>query len=71
MEGMNLKFTPVIVRHLLGPLACLGLWLAPLGLIASLNNPNRGYNPPLATHHPPQPLPAHPLYAPRMILQWL
>ena len=33
--------------------ACLGIWLALLGLIASLNTPNRGFNPPLASHPSP------------------
>ena len=30
--------------------ACLGLWLALLGFIASPNSPNRGFNPPPAAH---------------------
>ena len=41
---MGLKFTPVVVRCLLGSLSVLGLWLALLGLIASPNTPNRSFN---------------------------
>ena len=33
--------------------ACLGIWLALLGLIANLNTPNRGFNPPPPSHPPP------------------
>ena len=50
MEGTGLKLNPVLVRQLLGSVAYLGLWLAFLGLIASLNSLNRGYNLPLAAH---------------------
>ena len=42
MEGMGLTFTPVVVRHLLGPLSMFGIWLVPLGLIASPNSPYGG-----------------------------
>ena len=35
MEGMGLKFTPLVVAFLLGSLSMLGLWLALLGLIAN------------------------------------
>ena len=37
MEDMGLKLTPVVVRHLLGPLGLFrptALWLVLLGLIA-------------------------------------
>ena len=72
MEGMGLKFTRLIVRHLLGPYACLGPLLAPLGLIASPNSTNGGFNPSLAAHMPTPPLPpAHPYNVPSVILQWL
>ena len=37
MEGMGLKFTPVIGRRLLRHSSTFGLWLALLGLIASPN----------------------------------
>ena len=47
MLGMGLKFTTVIGRHLLHHLSMFGVLL---GLIASLNNPNRGFNPPQAAH---------------------
>ena len=50
MEGTGLKLNPVLVRQLLGSVAYLGLWLAFLGLIASPNSLNRGYNLPLAAH---------------------
>ena len=59
MEGTGLKLTPVVVRQLIGSLAYLGLWLAFLGLIASPNSLNRGYNLPAVAHlstppsHPP------------------
>ena len=69
MEGMDLKLTPVPMRHLLGPLS---IWLALHGFIASPNTPDGGFNPPLATHlwlptfphHPPThpPTTCHPLY---------
>ena len=42
MEGMGLKFTPVVVRHLLGPLSMFGPMAGTFGLIASPNSPNRG-----------------------------
>ena len=66
MEGMGLKFTPVMGRHRLAHLSILGLWLALLGLIASPNSPNEEFNLP-PTSHPPLHLPhpllsAHPLY---------
>ena len=51
MEGIGLKYTLVIVRRFLGPQACLGLWLALLGLIAS---PNGGFNIPPAAHPVPE-----------------
>ena len=62
MERMSLKFTLVIGRGLLGHLHfCLAL----LGLIASSNSTNEGFNPSLAfypplhpPHHPPT---CHPL----------
>ena len=37
--------------------ACLGLWLALLGLIASPNGPNGWFGPPPASHPPPPPTP--------------
>ena len=43
--------------------ACLGLWLALLGPIASPNSPNGRFNPPLASYPPlhlPLPSPTHP-----------
>ena len=61
MEGMGLKFTPVIVRCLLSPLSMFrsiaGIKL--VVLIANPNNPNRGYNLPPASLPPPPP-PAQP-----------
>ena len=42
MEGIGLKFTPVIVRHLLGSLSMLGLWLILVGVITSPTIPYRG-----------------------------
>ena len=60
MENMGLKFTPVVVRCLLGPLCMLGPIAGILGLIASPNSPNGGFNLPSAAHHPPHPLsPTH------------
>ena len=65
MDGMGLKLTPVVVRYFLGPLACLNLWMATLGLIASPNSPDRKFNLPPAAHPLPLPtpplLPTHPL----------
>ena len=56
MEGMGLSrraqwksWAPVVVRLLLGPLymfVSAYSYLALLGLITSLNGPNRGFNPP-------------------------
>ena len=43
--------------------ACLGLWLALLGFIASPNNHNEGFTPPLASHPP--------YNVPPVLLQWL
>ena len=53
MEAMGLKLILVAVRHLLGPISMFGLWLALLGLIASSNSPNRGYNLPILPNQPP------------------
>ena len=64
MEDMGLKLTPVVVRHLLGPLGLFrptALWLVLLGLIAIPNSPNRSISHlQLLTlpHHPPHP--SHP-----------
>ena len=44
MEGMGLKFTPVIGRRLLRYSSMFGpMWLALLGPIASPNSPNGGF----------------------------
>ena len=61
MEGMGLKFTPVMRRRLLCHSSMFGPMDGTLGLIASPNNPNREFilppvsQPPL---HPPLPLPS-------------
>ena len=61
MEGMGLELTPVVTRHLLCPLSMFGPMLALLGLIASPNSPNGGFNPPPAAHPlPPPTLPLPP-----------
>ena len=56
MEGMDLKFIPVIMRRLLGSLSMLGPMVALLGLIASPNSPNGGFTrlrlPSPTTTHP-------------------
>ena len=52
MEGMGIKFTPVVVRCLLGPLSMFGP-MALFGFIASPNSPNRGFNLPPVAHPPP------------------
>ena len=53
MKGMGLKFTPVIGERLL----CHSSMFGPiLGLMVNLNNPNGGFNLPLASH-PPLPFP--------------
>ena len=80
MEGMGLKLTSVVVRHLLYKPSkhvwAYG-WHFLDTYIASTNNPNRGYNPPPAAHPPPPPTPPPPeyplipLYVPLVILQWL
>ena len=49
MEGMGLKFTPLLVRLFLGPPGLSG-GLALLGLIAIVNSPNGRYNLPPAAH---------------------
>ena len=54
MEGMGLKFTPVVVRHLLRPLSMYEVIAALLGLIAS---PNGGFNLLVAAHPSPPPTP--------------
>ena len=60
MEGMGLKFTLVVVRHLLGPLSIIEPVAGTLGLIASQNNPDEGFIL-LPAVHPPTPLhPSHP-----------
>ena len=51
MEGTGLKLTLVVVRRLLGPLRCLGLWLALFGPIASSNGPNGRFNLPPECHY--------------------
>ena len=56
MEIMGLKFTPVVVRHLLVPLGMFGP-------MAGTSWTNRGFNPPPAAHppqHPPSPPPTLP-----------
>ena len=55
MEGMILKFTPVMARHVLGHLSMFEPMVALLGLIASPNSPNGGLNLPPAAHPPPPP----------------
>ena len=53
MEGMGLKFKPVVVRLLLGPTSMFGEygWHFLHALIASPNSPNRGFNLPPSAHH--------------------
>ena len=76
MEGMGLKFTPGIGRRLLYAIqACLGLWLALLGLMASPSGPYGWFSPPPASHPPPPPAPppSHlptPYNMPSVILEW-
>ena len=63
MEGVGVKFTPVIGQEasINAIQVCLGLWLALLGSIASPNGPNGGFNLPPASHTPPPPTPpTHP-----------
>ena len=58
MEGMGLKFTPVVLRPSLR--LSKHVWaygLALLGLIASPNAPNEGFNLSPAAHPPPQSTP--------------
>ena len=67
MGGMSLKVTPMIVKHLLGPLGLSGPMYGASCThnIATPNSPNRGYNLPLAVY-------LHLLHSlPPMILQWL
>ena len=64
MEGMGLKFSPVIVRHLLGHLSVFGPMARTPGLIANPNSPNGGFNPPLTAYPPPPPTPPPPAYPP-------
>ena len=64
MGGMGLIFTPVLVRHLLGPLGLsgrLGLSLALLGLIATPNSLFERYNASPVAQPSPPPHPTHPL----------
>ena len=62
MEGMGMKFTPGIGDVYYAIQACLGLWLALLGLIATPNGPNGWFSPPPASHplHLPLPPTTHP-----------
>ena len=55
MHGMDLKITPVVVRHLLNPLSMCGRMAGSLGLIASPNSPNGGFILSMAAHPPPPP----------------
>ena len=57
MEGMGVKFTSGMGDIYYAIQACLGLWLALLGLIASPNGPNGWFNLPPASHQPPPPTP--------------
>ena len=66
MEGMGLKFTPVIVRHHLSPPSMFGP-MANTEFIASPNSPNGGFNPPPAAHSPPPS--THPYNMSSVILQ--
>ena len=75
MEGMGVKFTPVIVRCILGIPSKFGLIAGNSCTHSySLNNPNRGFNTPPAasyTAHLTPSYPPTPLYMSFMILQWL
>ena len=51
MDGMRLMFIPVLVRHLLGPLACLSLW--PDLLNSQMLQTIERYNEPPAAQSPP------------------
>ena len=50
--------------------ACLGLWLALLGPMASPNVPNGSFNLPLASHLPPPPPPHSLVMGDILILYW-
>ena len=64
MKGMDLKLTPVAVRHLLGPLGMFGLMAGTFWThIASSNSPKKGYNLPQAAHRPPLSIPSLIIYA--------
>ena len=60
MGGVGLIFTRVGEMSLKALQSCLGLRLAPLGLIATPNSPVGRCNPPPASH-PPTPPPPTPL----------
>ena len=64
MERMGVKFTSVMGDVCYTIQACLGLWLALLGPITSPNGPNRGFNPPPASHSLPLPAPPPPTHPP-------
>ena len=53
MGGTGLIFTPVLGRHLLGPLGLSRDMINTLGLIDVPNNPIEKYNPPPTAHPPP------------------
>ena len=53
MEGMGLKSPQGWGDIYYVIQACLGLWLALLGFIASPNGPNGWFSPPPASHLPP------------------
>ena len=63
MDGMGLKFTPVIGRSPLGHLSMFGSMVGTswTHIVASPNSPKGGFNLPLAAHPPPPPTPPHPL----------
>ena len=60
MEGMGLKFIPVIGRHLLCHLSMFGAMAGTFGTNASPNSPNGGFNLPLVSRPPLLFLPTHP-----------
>ena len=65
MREMGLKWVPMLVRCLLGPLGLSGAVAGASWVIATVNSAHRKYNLPSATS------PLIPLYMPLMILQWM
>ena len=72
--GIGLKFSPLVVRHPLGPPGMSEPMFGTYWTHATPNCPNRVYNPPPAAYPSPPLTPSHLptfLYVPLVIVEWL